>query len=54
MKMYRVKWVIEVDAETPGEAAGMARAIQQDKLSMATVFEVTHLASGQTEQIDLG
>lgn len=40
MKEYRVTWTIEVDGETPSEAALMARAIQRDPNSIATVFEV--------------
>lgn len=37
---YLVKWEIEVDAESPVEAAKKALAIQRDPDSMATVFEV--------------
>ena len=37
---YRVVWRTSVWAESPGEAASTARAIQEDPFSMATVFEV--------------
>ena len=54
IKLYMATWEIDVEAETPGEAAGMAREIQQDKQSIATVYTVRHLASGQKQDIDLG
>lgn len=41
MALYKVSWTIEVDADTPEQAAGLAREIQQDPVSTATVFNVT-------------
>ena len=38
--LYRVIWVIDVDADCRLEAAKKALAIQQDKESTATVFTV--------------
>ena len=38
---YRVSWKIDVDAETPDEAAATARIIQLDRGSLANVFTVT-------------
>ncbi len=40
MTSYLVTWHIEVDAETPREAAREALAIQRDHDSIATSFEV--------------
>ena len=40
MKTYRVFWEIDVDADSPREAAEKAREIQLDALSCATVFGV--------------
>lgn len=40
MKEYRVLWVIEVDGETPTEAALAAQIIQRAPNSIASVFDV--------------
>lgn len=40
MAEYRVAWVIDIDAGSAQEAALMARAIQLDTESTATLFEV--------------
>jgi hypothetical protein len=37
---YRVMWLIDVEAETPVEAALIAQEIQRDPESIATVFTV--------------
>ena len=37
---YYVTWDIEVEADTPVEAAKMAREIQLDRDSIATIFKV--------------
>jgi hypothetical protein len=39
-KLYRVLWEIEVEAETPREAAERARHYQTKPGGTATVFEV--------------
>ena len=41
MKSYRVKWEIEVDADSPEEAAQNALEIQRDEDSTAVAFFVT-------------
>lgn len=38
--MYLVRWSIDLDAETPEEAAAEALRIQRDTGSTATFFEV--------------
>ena len=40
MPTYTVKWEIDLDAYSYGDAARKARQIQQDPASMANVFEV--------------
>lgn len=40
---YRVRWEIDIDAETPREAAEEALAIQRDHACMATVFDIIDL-----------
>jgi len=40
MSMMRVHWEIDVDADTPIEAAQRALAIQRNPESIATVFTV--------------
>lgn len=39
-RLYRVCWEIEVEAETPQEAAEKARLYQTKPRTTATVFEV--------------
>jgi hypothetical protein len=38
--LYKVTWEIEIDAETPEEAAKTAAKIQRDPESIATIFKV--------------
>ena len=40
MRTYTVNWTIDVEADSPREAAEMAFAVQRDEESIATVFEV--------------
>ena len=40
MPEYLVRWEIEIDAETPREAAAEALKIMRDAESTATVFKV--------------
>lgn len=46
MTFYRVSWEIDVDADTPEEAAERALEIQRNPASTATVFEVRSHESG--------
>lgn len=52
MPTYWITWEIEVDADTPREAAQEALDVQRDEFSTATVFLVTD-ANGNKEYIDL-
>lgn len=40
MSEYRVMWSVDVQAESPVEAAQEARRMQLDPKSLATVFDV--------------
>ena len=53
-KLYHVVWEIDIYAQSPREAAKEAQAIQQDKDSTATVFDVTEEDGHKTVRIDLG
>lgn len=46
MGEYLVGWEIQLDAESPQDAAWKALSIQRDPASIATVFGVTPLYSG--------
>jgi len=43
--MYRVLWEIDVEADSPREAAKKALEIQRDPASMATAFTVQPFGS---------
>lgn len=52
--MYKIMWEIDVDAETPHEAAMKALTTQLDPASIATVFDIYHGTSGMfMESVDL-
>lgn len=51
MTEYRVTWTIDVDAESPREAAQEALRIQRKEDSTATVFEVN--CGDRVETVDL-
>lgn len=40
MPEYQVEWIMDIEADSPGEAARKALRIQRDPTSIATVFEV--------------
>lgn len=49
---YVVTWTMEIDAKNPYDAADIARAIQLDSASLATVFEVAE-TGGSRWTVDL-
>lgn len=49
---YRVVWEIDIEAETPEEAARKALEIQRDHSSGATVFDCINMA-GNMHRVDL-
>ncbi|GMW03625.1 MAG: hypothetical protein AMXMBFR84_47590 [Candidatus Hydrogenedentota bacterium] len=50
---YRVTWNIDLDADSPEEAASQALAIHRNTESWATHFEVRD-KSGRVHEVDLG
>lgn len=51
---YKVVWTIDIEANSPKEAAEEALAIQRDKGSEATAFEVRNPNTGKLiENVDL-
>jgi hypothetical protein len=50
---FRVIWEIEIEADSPQEAAQEARAIQLTPGMPATVFDVWAHAAGKMHRIDL-
>ena len=54
MSLYRVTWLIDIEADAPEEAARKALAIHRNPASNATCFEVTdRTVGGETTSIDL-
>ena len=52
-KLYHVVWEIDIYARSPREAVKEAQAIQQDKNTTATVFDVMEEDGDKTVRIDL-
>ncbi|MBA7709946.1 hypothetical protein ES703_118872 [subsurface metagenome] len=48
MPDYNVKWEIDLNADSPQEAAIEAMRVQRDVSSIASVFTVTDEAGNQT------
>lgn len=54
MGIYRVQWVIEIESESPEQAAREALSIMQDKESEALCFEVLGANSNEIiKRVDL-
>lgn len=52
-RSYRVSWVIDVDADSPRDAAWKARRAATRPGSIATVYSVEDRTTGETTEIDL-
>lgn len=52
-KEYRITWEIDIDANSPLEAAKKALAVMRDSHSTATFFKVTDNETNETSDIDL-
>ena len=52
MKTYIVTWSIDIDAESPIEAAEQALQIQRDCDSFATEFEVKDVSLNESYIVD--
>lgn len=53
VKTYIVTWKIDMETDTPEEAAARALICQRDPQSTATVFEVTDKDTGETVTVDI-
>jgi hypothetical protein len=53
VKRYLVTWTIDMDADSPEEAAACAFRIQRDASSIATCFDVTDSETGQIKAVDV-
>lgn len=51
MKLYIVVWEIDIEAESPEEAARMALEVQRNPDSIATVFEVYESGTGDPPEV---
>lgn len=52
MAEYLVTWSIDIDADSPEDAAAQALEIHRDPDSIATIFKVRHKSSGVTIFVD--
>jgi hypothetical protein len=53
MTRYRVQWDIDIDADSPKQAAEEALKIHRDHNSIATVFNVREWGTLDLRKIDL-
>jgi len=53
MAEYRIKWEIDIEANSPHEAAEQVLLIQRDKDSIASVFTVIDKESCEEFEVDL-
>lgn len=53
MKDYKVEWIIDISADSPEEAAKEALKIHRDNNSIATVFAVTDVETGDISVVDI-
>jgi hypothetical protein len=51
---FRVIWEIEIEADSPKQAAEQARALQMNPAMPATAFEVWEHARQRMHRVDLG
>jgi hypothetical protein len=50
---FHIVWTIDLDAESPIEAARLALKMMRDEHSTATVFTVVNSETKQVTQVDL-
>lgn len=53
MRTYTVHWEIELDAESPRDAAEQALRIHRDPQSLAIAFSIYDEGSGEWCEVDL-
>ena len=50
---FRVIWEIEIDADSPKQAADLARALQMNPAMPATIFEIWEHARQKMHRVDV-
>ena len=53
MTQYLVQWEMDIEADTPEEAASEALKVHRDPSSEATYFTVTQLAAQKMYHVDI-
>lgn len=53
MPEYRVTWEMDIEADTPQDAAKQARQYQLDPTAIVGVFDVRDHATGAQHRVDL-
>lgn len=53
MNRYLVTWQIDIEADTPREAARLALDVQRDHTSIALVFDVRQDGEDEATRVDL-
>lgn len=53
MTAYKVEWIIDLDADTPRDAAVQAQSMLRNEIEIDWVYQVTDYKTGITEEVDL-
>lgn len=53
MTAYKVEWIIDLDADTPRDAAVQAQSMLRNEIEIDWVYQVTDYKTGTTEEVDL-
>lgn len=53
MARYRVMWGLELDQPSPAHAAAEALRVQRDPESIATVFSIENIETGEQYMVDV-
>ncbi len=53
MSRYKVRWVIDIEASSPKEAAEKCLEIHRDPMSTADFFIITDKDTGKSYSVDL-
>lgn len=49
---YRITWEVDIEAYSPEDAARQALSMQRDPESIATVFQVSDVITGESVTLD--
>lgn len=53
MTAYKVEWIIDLDADTPRDAAVQAQSMLRNEIEIDWVYQVTDYKTGIIEEVDL-